>query len=183
MARVERDEVLDYQTWSDRREERLPEVLEAKALRRVHLGEHLTLLFENHTTILYQIQEMMRVERIVRERDIQHEIRTYNQLLGGLGELGATLLIEIDDPELRDRRLREWLDLPGKLYLELEDGRRVRGRLDEAQSDGERLSSVQYMRFDTGGDVPVALGCDHPTYREVVQLEERTRAALAADLD
>jgi hypothetical protein len=80
--------------------------------RRVHVGPHLTVLFENHETVRYQVQEMMLAERIVRETDVQHELDTYTELLGGPGELSATLLIEIEEPRERDEKLVRWLDLP-----------------------------------------------------------------------
>jgi hypothetical protein len=108
-------------------------VLVAKEVRRVHLGEHFTLLFENRLTVRYQIQEMMRVERIVREADVQHEIDTYNELLGGPGELGCTLLIEIDDADERAAKLAKWHGLPARFYLALPDGRRVYARMDAAR--------------------------------------------------
>ena len=97
MKPVERSEIVDYATYEDTRDEFRAGVIEAKAPRRVHIGQYLTLLFENHLTIRYQIQEMIRAERMVRESDIQHEIHTYNELLGSAGEFGCTLLIEIDD--------------------------------------------------------------------------------------
>src|SRR5215510_4726683 len=121
MNPVERSEIVDYATYEDLRAGFRREVLQAKALRRIHVGEYLTLLFENHTSIRYQIQEMMRAERIVRESDIRHEIDTYNELLGSEGELGCTLLIEISDPVLRDQMLRGWWDLPERVYLLLEN--------------------------------------------------------------
>ena len=104
MKLVQRHEVVDFATYEDGRQQFRSEVLRVKAARRVHIGEYLTLLFENHTTVLYQIQEMMRTERIVRESDILHEINTYNELLGRDGELGCTILIEIDDPATRAQK-------------------------------------------------------------------------------
>ena len=79
--------------------------MQAKDARRVHVGRHLTFLFENHETIRYQVQEMTRAERMVKEADIRHEIDTYNELLGQGGDLGCTLLIEIDDPAERADKL------------------------------------------------------------------------------
>src|SRR5204862_7222851 len=105
---VERPEIVDYVTYEDLRARFRAEVMKAKELRRIHIGEYLTLLFENHLTVRYQIQEMVRAERIVRESDIVNEIDTYNELLGDAGEIGSTLLIEIEDPAMRDRQLREW---------------------------------------------------------------------------
>ena len=106
MRPVRREEIVDYETYSEGREAFRARVLEVKRARRVHLGESLTLLFENTLTIRYQIQEMLRAERIVREADIRHEIETYNEILGGDGALGVTLLIEIDDLEARAVKLR-----------------------------------------------------------------------------
>ena len=182
MRRVRREELLDWVTWTERRPDALPGILGQKAARRVHLGPELTLLFENADTIRYQIQEMMRVERLVRESDIQHELETYNELLGGAGELGATLLIEIDDPHRRAELLPRWLGLPRRIYLALAGGRRVFARADERQIGEERVSAVQYLRFDTGGEAPIAAGTDFPELAVEVELTAPQRAALSEDL-
>jgi uncharacterized protein DUF3501 len=179
---VERSEIIDYVTYEEGREPFRQGVMAAKEARRVHIGEHLTLLFENRETIRYQIQEMIRTERLVKESDIQHEIDTYNELLGGPGELGCTLLIELDDPELRRERLREWWSLPEKIYLVLEDGTQVPAKFDERQRGGERVSSVQYLKFDTHGVVPVAVSVDVPGLKVETQLTPAQREALRRDL-
>jgi hypothetical protein len=124
----------------------------------------------------------MRTERIVRERDIQHELDTYNALLGGPGELGCTLLVEIDDPLVRSVRLTEWYDLPEHLYVVTPDGARVRATFDEAQRGDGRLSSVQYVKFAVKGAVPVAVGVDLPGLEAETVLTPEQRAALAVDL-
>jgi len=182
---VERNEIVDYLTYEEGRDEIRRKVMQEKADRRVHLGADLTLLFETRETVRYQIQEMMRTERIVREADIRHEIETYNELLGGPGELGCTLLIEIDDPLARSDKLARWLDLPKHLYARLEDGTKAYARYDPRQVGETRLSSVQYLRFPVGGRVPVALGCDHPDpeLNAETPLAEAQRAALARDLE
>ena len=183
MARpVAREEIVDYATYEDERPRFRADVLTTKAARRVHVGEYLTLLFENRLTVRYQIQEMIRTERIVRERDIRHEIETYNELLGGVGELGVTMLIEIDDPKTRAARLARWLDVPERVYLRLADGTLVRARVDERQRDDERISTVHYLRFDVRGHVPIGAGCDHPELAAEVPLSDAQRAALDADL-
>lgn len=105
MKRMERNEILDYATYMDGREKFRAEVVKVKALRRVHLAEYFTLLLENRMTVGYQIQEMIRAERIVREADILREIETYNELFGKEGELGCTLLIEIGDRAVRAPKL------------------------------------------------------------------------------
>jgi len=182
MTPVRRSELVDFQTYEDGRTEFRREAMAAKAARRVHVGEHLTFLFENTLTIRYQIQEMMRAERIVRERDIQHELETYNAVLGGPGELGCTLLIEIDDLAERAERLKEWYELPAHLYARAEDGTKVRPAFDEDQRGDGRLSSVQYLKFSMQGRAPVALGADLPGLTIEAALNDEQRAALAADL-
>ena len=182
MRKVQRSDVVDFQTYADRRDAFRARVMADKARRRVHLGPHLTFLFETTDTILYQVQEMMRLEQIVREKDIQHEIETYNQLLGGTGELGATLLVEIEDEKQRDESLRAWLGLPGHLYLRLEGGRQARATWDEAQVGVDRLSSVQYLKFRVGEGVPVGVGCDHPRLDLETELDDQQRDTLLGDL-
>lgn len=182
MKPVERTELLDYQTYAESREQTRPKVLAAKEPRRIHVGQVLTFLFENRDTIRYQVQEMMLTERIVKEADIAHELSTYNELLGGDGELGATLLIEIESPAERDEKLRAWLDLPNKLYAKLEDGSKVYATFDSRQVDDRRLSSVHYVKFQVKGRVPVALGCDLADLKIETALNEAQRAALSADL-
>ena len=182
MRPVRREEILDLATYERMREDVRREVLHAKAPRRVHVGAHVTLLFENRRTVWYQVQEMLRTERITEAAGIAHELATYNEILGGPGELGATLLIEIDDPAVRAVKLREWRDLPRHVHARLEDGTRVRPTFDPRQVGAERLSSVQYMKFAVGGRVPVALGIDLPHLAEETALTPEQRRALEADL-
>ena len=130
MKRVTRKEILDYVTYEEQREKFRKKIMKVKELRRINVGGVLSFLFENTDTVRYQIQEMIRVERIVKESEILHEIKTYNELLGDSGELGCTLLIEIDDPDEREEKLTKWLDLPKTLYLTLEDETRDRASFD-----------------------------------------------------
>lgn len=182
MRLVRREDLLDWATYSQRRDSLRAEAMAAKDLRRIHVGEYLTFLFENFATVRYQIQEMMRAERIVREEDIVHEIETYNELLGRDGELGCTLLIEIEDASARATLLREWLELPEHVYVTLPDGRKVYATSDERQRGADRLSSVQYLKFATAGEVPVGLGSDLALLRAETKLEPSQRSALSQDL-
>jgi hypothetical protein len=179
---VERNEIIDYVTYEEKRDAFRDKVMQAKAPRRVHIGDYLTLLFENHLTMQYQIQEMVRTERLVKESDIQHEIDTYNEVLGGDGEFGCTLLIEIDDPAIRNVKLKEWWALPEKMYLLLEDGTRILATFDERQRGDDRVSSVQYMKFNTGNRIPVAVGVDLPTLQSETKLSVEQRRSLEEDL-
>jgi hypothetical protein len=181
MKKVQRREITDFQSWVDARPSMLGGILEEKEKRRIHLGPELTFLFESTTTIRYQIQEMMRIEQIVREKDIQHEIDTYNAVLGDEGELGCTLLVEIESPKDRDLKLREWKDLPGYLYLALSGGQRVRAEWDARQVGEDRLSSVQYLKFRVGDGQPVGLGSDHPKLTLEVELTDEQKRVLRED--
>jgi hypothetical protein len=125
---------------------------------------------------------MIRAEAIDGEREILHEIETYNELIGDRGELGATLLIEIDDPVERERLLEEWIGLPGSFYIETHDGRRVTATVDQRQVGERRISSVHYLKFTVGDGVPARVGVDHPAISAVVDLAGPVAAALARDL-
>ena len=182
MKRIARQEILDYVTYEEQRKQIRKKIMKIKELRRINVGGVLSFLFENTDTVRYQIQEMIRVERIVKETDIQHEINTYNELLGDSGELGCTLLIEIDDPDEREEKLTQWLDLPRHLYLSLEDESRIRASFDERQVGDARLSSVQYIKFNTGGKTPVAVGSDLPLFKAETTITTDQKNALSEDL-
>ncbi len=182
VRKVTRDEILDYVTYSEQRDGIRAEVMAQKQDRRVHVGDELTFLFENHDTVRYQVLEMVRVERIVKEADIQHELDTYNELLGDPGGLGCTLLIEINDPEVRDARLRELLSLPQHIHLEVEGGGRVPAQFDARQVGEDRVSSVQFLKFDAAGKAPIAILVDHPALQVRYPLSEPQRTALTADM-
>lgn len=179
---VKREEIVDFETYRDERTAYRPKVMAIKAPRRVHVGAHLTFLFENHETVRYQVQEMMLAERIVKEAEIRHELDTYNELLGDPGGLGCSLLIEIEDEKERARKLTEWLALPKHLYAKLDDGTKVRPTYDARQVGDTRLSSVHYLKFALGGKVPVALGSDLPQLMAETPLSAEQRQALSEDL-
>ena len=182
MKRVTRQEILDYITYEEQRKQIREKIMNIKELRRINVAGVLSFLFENTDTVRYQIQEMIRVERMVKETDILHEIKTYNELLGDSGELGCTLLIEIDDPDERDEKLTQWLELTKHLYLSLEDESKIRASFDERQIGDSRLSSVQYIKFNTGCKTPVAIGSDLPLLKAETTLTADQKKALTEDL-
>lgn len=165
-------------------------MMDVKAARRVAIGDHLTLLFENHDTVLYQIQEMLRVERIAEPAAIAHEIATYNDLVGGSDEICATLLIEYADPAHRDARLRQLLGLEKHLALIVEGAGECRAQFDTRQMSEERISSVHYLQFELGKQLAdairagasVELQVDHPKMSERARLTSAQLAALVEDL-
>ena len=182
MKRVTRQEILDYVTYEEQRKQIREKIMNIKELRRINVAGVLSFLFENTDTVRYQIQEMIRVERMVKETDILHEIKTYNELLGDHGELGCTLLIEIDDPDEREEKLTQWLELTKHLYISLENKSRIRASFDERQIGDSRLSSVQYIKFNTGGNTPVAIGSDFHLLKAETALTADQKKALTEDL-
>ena len=165
-------------------------MIAVKARRRVGVGANLTILFENHDTVLYQIQEMLHIEKISDPDAIAHEMRTYNELIAEGDELGATLLIEYEDPAERDERLRELLGLEQHVWLAVDGVGECRAEFDTRQVSAKRISSVHYLRFPLGGDLADAIRngalpeivVDHPSLSEQTLLTPDQAAALAEDL-
>lgn len=180
---VKRSEILDDRTYEERRVTIREQVLKEIETRQIQLGDHLTFLFENHDTIRYQIQEMVRTEKIATEADIQHEIDTYNQILGHPGDLGATLLIGTTQKSTSDKMRKELMEVPETVYLVLLNGKKVYGEVDSAKVGKGRQSSVFSLRFSAEGKRPVALGVEHPSFTLELNLSSEQQLALAADCE
>ena len=201
MRPVEISEVKNIADYELARPELRPRMMALKDRRRVPLGPHLTFLFENRETVLYQVQEMMRIERIVKPEQIAHEVETYNELIPAAGQLSATLLVEFEDARERDRQLRQLVGLERHIWIEV-GGKRVPARFDQRQMDDVRLSSVQYVKWQldpeqvaafplqqakvvlAGGPVAqgVRLIADHPNYQAQYELSAEQREELQRDL-
>ncbi|HET6417111.1 MAG TPA: DUF3501 family protein [Polyangiales bacterium] len=182
MKPIERSEILDYVTYGEQRDQIRDSALRAKSVRRILVGEHFTFLFENRETVRYQIQEMMRIEQIVKEDDIQHELDTYNELLHPKGTVGCTLMVGIDDERERDVKLRAWMGLNEHIYARLPNGATVKPTWDPRQVGETRLSSVQYLSFALGDVAPVAVGIDMPGVELETELSAAQQDALGQDL-
>lgn len=192
MDKIKREDIVDIAQYEKKRPVFRQDVLELKNKRRIHIGPNITLLLENRQTMIYQIQEMMRVERIVEEDAIQHEIETYNELVPGPGEIKATLLLEFETAEIRDKKLRELLGLENHLFFEVIGQPAVKASFDNRQIATDRISSVQYISFQLGeehllglktGEPRVKLYSTHPAYSEEYFLQESELEALLADLE
>jgi Protein of unknown function (DUF3501) len=188
MQAVTFDEIKNIAEYEIERDTFRPRVLLAKELRRVRVGGHLTFLFENRDTVRYQVQEMMRIERIVRAHDIQHELNTYNELISGPGELSASLLIEYDTPEERNVWLRDLLGLENHVWVQIGNHPPARARFDTRQIATDRISSVQYIKFIVGAGAAksvrdgVRVFVDHPKYQASTTLNAAQVSALAEDV-
>ena len=166
-------------------------VIDLKKRRRVALGGLMTLVFENRDTVRFQIQEMLRVERIVRPDKVQEEIDVYNELLPGPGEVAATLFIEVTEPAEVQPTLDRFigLDEPGRLVLKVGD-RACPALFAAGQSREDRISAVHYIRFSLGEEgrkaleahARAALAVDHAGYRAEAILCPETIQELLADL-
>jgi len=192
MKAVPRGQILPYDQYEKLRPLLRPLFIAEKDRRRLAVGEHVTLLFENAQTVWYQVQEMLRSERITSEAGIAHELDTYNELLPGPNELAATLLIEFTDPAQRDESLRKLVGLENQLYLLIGD-RRQQARVDLRQVCAERVSSVQFVRFGLGGidaeglaaqaaQGRIAVEITHPAMTVRAPISGALAAALAQDV-
>jgi len=189
---LETSEILNLVEYERVREARRRELIEMKRPRRVQVGRHLTFVFENRETVWFQIQEMVRAERIVDEAKIAEEVEVYNSLLPGSGQLAATMLIEITEPSQIKPVLDELLGIDTRDYVKLTVGPHVIvGDFETGHSDEERgkLSAVHLVRFAVPpaarrlfADAEVALAVDHPADRGRTVLTPGARRSLAADL-
>ena len=185
-------EILPVEQYEILRPRLRPLFIAEKNRRRLALGEHLTILFENAQTVWYQIAEMVRSERLTAEAAIRHEIDTYNELLPRPGELSATILIEYPDAAQRDAALRELLGFEDSVRICLDD-RREQARFDLRQMSPDRVSAVQFIRFPLGGlDAAefrplanagkVAIEIDHSKLKARAEIRDPLAETLAQDL-
>lgn len=170
------------------------DIIAVKARRRVLVGPTMSVVFENRLTVLNQIQEMCRAERIVKPDAVQAECDVYNELLPGPGEVAATLFVEIPKIEEVQPGLDRLIGMDdGKsIWLEI-GGNRAYAQFLEGQGRQDRIAAVQYVRFPVGGgdgvreallnpSVPVSVVIDHPNYRARAEVSAETRRELANDL-
>jgi hypothetical protein len=190
MKRVERSEILELGNYEEIREAFRRRIIELKRVRRVPLGPNMTVLFENHDTALYQIQEMLRTERITREDAVLHEIETYNDLVPKERELSATLFVEYPEREERERMLIALAGVEQSFYLDV-SGERLAVRNVTHGVMPDRTTAVQYTKIPltesaalaiATGKASVAFGVDHAAYRARAELPPRTVEELASDL-
>jgi hypothetical protein len=192
MKPVDRSEVLDLGAYEAIRERFLARVIAEKKNRRVAVCDEVSAVFENRDTVLMQIQEMLRTERITSESGIRHEIETYDELLPGDDELSATMFVEINDKDTRDRRLVELAGLEQRIALSI-DGELVRARNETRGVLPDRTTAVHYVKFPLGpalakklrdgrDAVKVAFVLDHPKLEVKKDLAANVVCALADDL-
>jgi hypothetical protein len=192
MGRITRESLMTLEAYAKARKDFRAKVIAHKKARTVHLGEHVTLIFEDELTMRYQIQEMLRIEKIFEEEGIQGEIDAYNPLVPDGSNLKATMLIEYEDVDERRRALARLKGLEDRVYVEVEGFPRVFAIADEdlERENDEKTSSVHFLRFEFTKPmidalrvgVALAIGADHPQYQAAIPaVGPATHQALVAD--
>jgi Protein of unknown function (DUF3501) len=187
---IPRAEILDLGDYERKRDEIRARAMSARAARRIELGPNATLAFENRETVRYQIQEMLRAERIAKEPEVAHEIETYSDLLPSSDELSATLMFEFPEPGARSVHLRDLVGFENHLHLDFDGAGRSRAYFDRRQLDADRISAVQFIRFpiDAAQREALARGAgfrvvaDHPRYSYSAEVSPDAARALAEDV-
>ncbi len=192
-ARITRDSLMTLETYARERVGFRARVLEHKRARTVHLGEHLTLVFEDELTLRYQVQEMLRIEKTFEAAGIQDELDAYNPLVPDGSNFKATMLVEYTDVDERRRALAQLKGIADRVWVQVEDTPRVYAIADEdlPRENEDKTSAVHFLRFELTVAMVAALkagaglgiGVDHPNYAaEILAVGAATRAALVADL-
>ena len=191
-GKITRDSLMTLEAYSKWRKAHKGEVIAHRRVRSVPLGEHITLQFESELTIRYQIQEMLRIEKIFEEEGIQSEIEAYAPLVPDGGNWKATMLIEYPDINERRRELARLIGVEDRLFIEVEGHPRVHAIADEDldRENDEKTSAVHFVRFEltpamrasVKAGAAVKLGCDHTHYPAHVSIAPETLASLASDL-
>jgi len=189
MKKVALADIVGNAAYEKVREKFRQRIIELKQRRRIAVGDKVTLVFENRDTVIFQIQEMMRAEKISDLDKIREEIEVYNELIPAPGELSATLFLEIEDQtHLRDDLLK-FLGIDEAVYLKV-GSQSIHARFEEGHSKEDKISAVQYVKFPLPESAIEAfvkgekaeLVIDHPNYQARALIEPRTRQSLVEDL-
>jgi hypothetical protein len=193
MTHITRDSLMTLEAYSKARPDFRKRVIAHKKQRTVALGDHLTLLFEDELTVRYQIQEMLRIEKIFEEEGIRHELASYDPLIPDGRNLKATMLIEYEDPVARKTALTQLKGIEQRVWIQVEGSPRVHPIADEdmERENEEKTSAVHFLRWELTDEMAAALkygvsrsiGVDHPNYSASASpLAIEIRNALAGDL-
>lgn len=193
MAKLTRDDLFSLEEYAERRTEFRAKVLEHKKNRQVHLGEHVTLYFEDRLTIQYQIQEMLRIEKIFEKAGIQEELDAYTPLIPDGSNLKATFMVEYEDVEERKGALAKLIGVEDKVWVRVKGFDKVYAIADEdlERDTAEKTSSVHFMRFELAANMvkaakagaEISIGVDHENYTFAADpVAKPIRDSLVADL-
>lgn len=189
MNKVALDDIVGIAAYEKTREKSRQRIIELKKRRRISVGDNVTLVFENRDTVIFQIQEMMRAEKIADLDKIREEIEVYNELIPARGELSATLFLEIEDQTHLREDLLQFLGIDEAVYLKV-GGHSIHARFEEGRSKEDKISAVQYIKFPFDEAALQAfvkgekaeLVIDHPNYQARTSIESEMRQSLMEDL-
>lgn len=193
MPQITRDSLLTLEAYSSARSEMRKQLMEHKKNRMVQLGEHVTLIFEDETTMRYQIQEILRAEKIFEAADIQGELDAYNPLIPDGSNWKVTMMIQYPDEAERRKRLAELKNIEDHVWVQIEGHDRVYAIADEdmERTNEDKTSAVHFLRFElipsmlptAKSGVTIAMGIDLPAYTaEILEIPSATRTSLVNDL-
>ncbi|NBW24714.1 MAG: DUF3501 family protein [Betaproteobacteria bacterium] len=186
------DSLMSLEAYTKWRKLHKPEVIAHRKLRSVHLGENVHVQFESETTIRYQIQEMLRIEKVFEEEGIQQEIDAYVPLMPDGSNWKGTMMLEYTDINERKRELARLIGIEDRMFVEVEGHPRVYAIADEDldRENDEKTSAVHFVRFEFNAATKAAIqagaavkiGCDHTNYPAHMEIPADTLASLAGDL-
>ena len=194
MSHLSREDLYSLEEYSEIRPEFRAKVMEHKKSRRLEIGENATLYFEDELTMKYQIQEMLRIEKIFESEGINEELEAYNPLIPDGTNWKATFMMEYPDIEERKAALAQLIGIEDKTWVQVEGFDKVYAIADEdlERDSEEKTSSVHFMRFELTGEMTAAAkggaaisaGIDHPNYNQSVDpIPDNIRSSLVNDLD
>lgn len=192
MSKLTRADLMSLEQYSERRSAFREKVLAHKAARKIALGSNATLYFEDRLTIQYQIQEMLRVERIFESAGIEEELEAYNPLIPDGSNWKATFMLEFPNPEERKLWLAKLLGIERQIWVQVAGFEAVFAIANEdlSRETEEKTAAVHFMRFELSAGMiaavkagaAVSMGINHPNYTHNTELSQASQASLAADL-
>jgi hypothetical protein len=192
MKKIEFGEILNIYEYEKVREQKRREIIEIKKKRRLFLGDLVHLVFENRDTVWFQIQEMIRAERMVRDEEIQQEIDVYNELIPEKNQLSITMFIEIPDEEERKRLLPQLVGIHDHLWFHIGNKHSVRAEADERSKEDYQYGKAAVVHFlklnltpeqaKDFAELPIRVEINHPNYKAMVEMPEEVKAELVKDL-
>ena len=192
LGKITRDSLMTLEAYSKYRKDNKPAIMAHRKLRSVRLGEFINLQFESETTIRYQIQEMLRIEKVFEEDGILQEIEAYAPLMPDGSNWKATMMLEYPDMNERKRELARLIGVEDRMFVEVEGHARVYAIADEDmdRENDEKTSAVHFVRFELSpamcaavkAGANVKLGCDHTNYPAHTTIAAESLASLASDL-
>ncbi len=193
IQQITREDLMSLEQYAEKRGEFRQQVLEHKKHRQVTLGPNATLYFEDRLTLLYQIQEMLRIEKVFEADGINEELEAYNPLIPDGRNFKATFMIEYPDPEVRAAQLIKLVGIEDLVWMQIGNHDKIWSIADEdlERSTEEKTSAVHFLRFEISDEMASDLqagadwriGVQHPVYTYEVAIEGDTRASLLNDLD